>query len=144
MMKYFIKLNVVSMIYAFLLFLIIELQMNFYRIMRITGWNADRVDVGITILSWILFLLTTGITIWLTARQLTQRKSNFYMMLLWAPYFFLFITVFARLFPITDPGETPAPVTGLIAIFMILVYPLYIGVITGGARLLSNYKMKIR
>lgn len=36
-MKYFIKLNALSVLYAFMLFIVIELPLNIYRISRISG-----------------------------------------------------------------------------------------------------------
>lgn len=136
--KYFMKLNVISILYALLLFILIEFQVNIYRMIRITGWDGDQVNTAVTILSWVFFLFTTGGYIWLTAKWLGPRKLNLLVMLLWLPYFYLMITVFARLFPITNPGETPLPAIGLIFLAMIFLYPLYIGLITWIGSLLGK------
>ena len=41
-------------------------------------------------------------------------------------FFVLLIYIFASLFPITNGGDEPNPVTGLIAIGGLIVYPFYI------------------
>lgn len=41
-------------------------------------------------------------------------------------FFVLLIYIFASLFPITNGGDEPNPVTGLIAIGGLSVYPFYI------------------
>lgn len=43
-MKYFIKLNSLSVLYAFMLFVVIELLVNIYRISRISGLELDKVN----------------------------------------------------------------------------------------------------
>ncbi|WP_454192447.1 hypothetical protein [Paenibacillus sp. Marseille-Q7038] len=136
--KYFMKLNIVSILYALLLFILIEFQVNIYRMVRITGLDVDQVNTAVTILSWVLFLLVTGGCIWLTSKWLRPRILNFSIMLLWLPYFYLMITVFARLFPLTNPAESPLPAIGIIILAMIFLYPLYIGLITWIGSLLGK------
>ncbi|AWV33118.1 hypothetical protein MHH60_14745 [Paenibacillus sp. FSL H7-0716] len=67
-MKYFIKLNALSVLYAFMLFIVIELPLNIYRISRISG--------------------------------------------------------------LVVPNDKPAPVTGLIIIGAMIIYPFYIAMIS--------------
>ncbi|WP_233500632.1 MULTISPECIES: hypothetical protein [Paenibacillus] len=47
-------------------------------------------------------------------------------MLLWLPYFLLFVFIFAVLFPMTNGGDDPNPATGLILLGMLVLYPFYI------------------
>lgn len=43
-MKYFLKLNVVSILYAFMVFVPLELMLNVYRISRLTNWDIGMVN----------------------------------------------------------------------------------------------------
>lgn len=49
-MKDFVKLNIVSVIYALLLFISMELLINVYRINRVTGWNFDVILLAIPLI----------------------------------------------------------------------------------------------
>ncbi|XWX61199.1 hypothetical protein AusDCA_1310 [Desulfitobacterium sp. AusDCA] len=51
------------------------------------------------------------------------------MSLLWIPYFAIFTYCFNFLFPLTNPGDDPAPVLGLILIAIFCIYPFYIAII---------------
>ncbi|MGJ7922894.1 hypothetical protein [Neobacillus sp. LXY-4] len=51
-MKYFIKLNVTSILYAVMVFVPLELMINVYRISRLTNWEISTVNIltGVTII----------------------------------------------------------------------------------------------
>lgn len=104
----------------------IELMLNVYRISRLTGWDIKTTNTinFITILADII--LGTIIFYLLTKKWLGRRKLNYITAILWAPYFILFTYILTSLFPITDGGDDPNPVTGLIVIGMLFVYPIYI------------------
>ena len=125
-MNYFLKLNIVSILYALLFFIPLELMLNVYRIARLTSWQIDTVNI----LTFIILLVDTiGGTLviyYLTKKWMEGRKANFWTILLWFPYFILFIFVLANLIPITYGGDEPNPVTGLLALGGIIVYPGYI------------------
>ncbi|MFD1851957.1 hypothetical protein [Oceanobacillus bengalensis] len=125
-MKYFLKLNVVSILYALMVFVPLELMLNVYRISRLTNWKIGTVNIftGVTLIVEIIG--GTILLVFLTKKWLGERKANFWTVILWAPYFVLFIYVFASLFPITYGGDDPNPVTGLLAIVGLIVYPFYI------------------
>jgi len=125
-MKYFWKLNAVSAIFGALLGISSELMVNVYRISRIWGWElgavvsgVDRINMGIAALSLIL----GAFIVW---RWLEGRVSSYWSLLLWIPYFVLFVFLFAQMFPETYQGDRPAPVTGLIIIAMTIAYPFYL------------------
>lgn len=44
-MEYFLKLNVIGMLYALLIFIPAELMLNVYRISRLTKWEISTVNV---------------------------------------------------------------------------------------------------
>lgn len=128
-MKYFLKLNVVSILYALMVFVPLELMLNVYRISRLTKWEIGTVNIltGITLIFEIIG--GTILILFLTKKWLDGRKASFWTVILWAPFFVLFIYVFASLFPITNGGDTPNPITGLLAIGGLIVYPFYILII---------------
>lgn len=123
-MRYFFKLNVMSCIYAFPFFLHAESLVNVYRLERITNWTGIY-----NALNWAnLALLAVSLILcyWLSKRLVSGRKSAYAAAVLWTPYFILWIWGFSMLFPLTNPGDDPAPVTGLILIFEMIVFPFYI------------------
>lgn len=125
-MKYFLKLNVVSILYALMVFVLIELMANVYRITRLTNWEIGKVNI-LTRLTIIIGIIGGTILIhFLTKKWLGERKASFWTVILWIPYFVLFIYVFANLFPITNGGDAPNPVTGFLAIGGLIIYPFYI------------------
>jgi len=124
--KYFLKLNVISFLYALMIFIPLELMFNVYRISRLTNWGIDTVNIlnGVTIIAE--FLGGTILLFFLTNKWLGGRTVKFWTVILWIPYFILFVYVFASLFPITYGGDAPNPVTGLLAIGGLVVFPFYI------------------
>ena len=125
-MSYFLKLNVVSILYALMVFVPLELMVNVYRISRLTTWEIGTINIltGITFIFDIIG--GTILILFLTKKWLDGRKSNLWTVILWVPYFVLFIYVFTSLFPINNVGDTPNPVTGLLVIAGLIVYPFYI------------------
>lgn len=126
MMHYFIKLNIISMLYAVVIWFPLELILNTYRISR---WLSSEVnDVQKWMIGIIIVELIVGsiLIINLSKRWLTERKANFWTLVLWIPYFILLIYHCAVLFPVTNEGDTPSPVTGLFLIGGFIVYPVYI------------------
>lgn len=73
-MKYFIKLNALSVLYAFMLFVVIELPLNIYRISRISGLELGKVDTLLFIFKLVLFLLSSIVFIWLTKKYLSGKN----------------------------------------------------------------------
>lgn len=128
-MNYFIKLNVVSILYALMIFVPIQLMGNVYRISRLTGWDIGTVNTlsGVIIVTG--FIFGTILLLFLTKKWMKGRKANFWTVILWVPYFVLFIYIIASLFPITNGGDAPNPVTGLFVIVGLMVFPFYILII---------------
>ena len=124
-MKNFMKLNVISILYAIMVFIPIELMVNVYRISRLTKWEIETVKnlTGITLIVQIIG--GTILIFFLTKKWLEGRNSKFWTAILWVPYWILFIIVFAILFPITYEGDQANPATGLLVIGGLIIYPLY-------------------
>lgn len=125
-MMYFFRVNAISILYALMVFLPVELTVNVYRINRLTNWRIDTVNLLTGVM--ILIEITAGslLLISFTKKWLGRRKANYWTIILWIPYFVLFLYIFASLFPITYGGDDPNPVSGLIIIGGLLAYPLYI------------------
>ncbi|GIP53350.1 hypothetical protein J42TS3_23850 [Paenibacillus vini] len=116
----------VSILYALFLFVPIELMVNVYRISRLTGWELNSTNILNMVIICADIVFGTAILYLLTTKWLGRRKLNYLTIVFWVPYFILFVYIFARLFPITYGGDDPNPVTGLLAIGMLLLYPVYI------------------
>lgn len=129
-MNYFLKLNAVSMLYALMAILPLELMLNVYRITRLTGWGIGTVNMLTGIFFFTNLIGGTILLFRLTKKWLGYRKLNYLAAILWFPYFILFIFLFAFLLPITYRGDDPSPVTGLLMMFGIMVYPVYILILT--------------
>ena len=128
-MTYFLRLNIVSFLYALMFFVPLELMLNVYRLARLTNIEVGTIN---TLTCLLLFVGTIGGTIviyQLSKSWLKGRKANSWTILLWLPYFALLLLLFANLAPFTNEGDMPNPVTGLLAFGGIIVYPIYIFVI---------------
>ena len=128
-MKYLIKLNILSSLYALMFFIMIQLAVNIYRISRITGLDIGHIDRKIFIFDLILFIASSILFFMFTKKYMNGKKSNYFTTILWLPYLILFIYLFASWLPITEPADKPAPVTGLIILGAAIIYPLYIVII---------------
>jgi len=129
-MKFFLKVNVVSIVYAVVLGISIELQLNFYRIWRLTGWEVDIVDGFIGVIHLIGFVLSTIVFAFLISKWLEGKYASFWAVILWFPYLILFVLLFGYLFPITNRGDMPNPASGLIIIGQLILYPIYLVFVT--------------
>lgn len=125
-MRYFLKLNVVSMLYALIVFIPFELMLNVYRISRLSNWDIGTVNILTNIILIAVFIGGTILIYFLIQKWLDERKVNLVTAILWLPYFVLFVLIFAFLSPITYGGDDPSPVAGLLAIGGTMGYPFYI------------------
>jgi len=126
-MNYFYKLNVVSMLYGLMFFFSLEIQVNYYRIVRLTGWEGQYFDIIVLLVHGVGFVVATIVLYKLTFKWIAHRLLVYWTTVFWLPYTALFIFIFANMYPITSQGDMPAPVQGLILFAMLLFYPFYIG-----------------
>lgn len=138
-MNYFLKLNVVSILYALMAVIPLELMLNVYRITRLTGWEIGTVNIWTVILLFATLIVGTLFLFRLTEIWLGFRKPNYFTALLWFPYFILFVYIFTVSFPFTYGGDDPNPVTGILMIFGIMIYPFYI-LILNNLAMMTNVK----
>lgn len=124
-MKFFIKLNIISVLYAIALFIAIELIINVSHISMVTGWEWDNVYIVIAVINVIGLLLSTILFIYLTKKWNTSRKYSYLSLLLWLPYFILFFSFFPVVFPI-NVGVELFPRFSLLIYGSGILYPVYI------------------
>lgn len=125
-LNYFIKLNLVSSAFALLPFIGTELLVNVYRLSRITGLPLGKVNSAVNMTIIVGSVLATVLFIWIVHRTLQARLMSFFSVILWIPYFVLYVFLFALLFPITNRADDPNPATGLILMAGLIVYPFYL------------------
>lgn len=128
-MKNFIKMNMFSALYALALLIEIEPMGNVYRISRVTNWSVNRTNSIILLFDLFLFIISSTLFFLFSKRYLNTGKLRYLVSLLWIPYFAVFTYYFNFLFPLTNPGDDPAPVLGLILIATFCIYPFYIAII---------------
>ncbi|MGE7988073.1 hypothetical protein [Lysinibacillus fusiformis] len=110
------------------------LQLNYYRLLRLTGWTADNLDLFLLIVQLVGLSVATIFIYKLAVTWLGHRLWIYATMILWLPYTVIFTMVFTYLFPISDRGDMPVPVQGLILLVMLGSYPLYIAIMSLAAR----------
>lgn len=122
-MRYFLKLNVLSTIFAIVPFIISELLVNVYRINRITGIEIAIVNWASAIISLIGLSLSTVIFVIMIKRFLPSKKANFLSSITWIPYYWLYVHAFAVQFAFSNQADAANPASGLIIIAGLLLYP---------------------
>lgn len=125
-MKALLRLNMISAIFAFVLFISIELQVNIYRISRIMGWEVLKTNYVIVVMHFVGLILSIFLFYILISKWLDGKKARYLTIILWFPYLIIYIIIFSILFPMTDPGDDPSPVSGLIIMAQLVSYPIYL------------------
>lgn len=142
-MKFFIKLNTISALYALALVVAIQLIINVSSISWITGWEWETVYIIIAVINFIGLLLSTILFIFLTKKWMIGRKNSYWSLILWAPYFILFFFLFTVYLPL-DAGIILFPRFSLLIFGSVILYPFYILFINLYASPLSPEDMEIR
>ncbi|MFD0051175.1 hypothetical protein ACFVHQ_17955 [Actinomycetes bacterium NPDC127524] len=84
-MKYYFKLNILSMMYALMVFIPIEIMVNVYRICRLTSWGIDEVNCSVFVMLLIEIIAGTILLYSLTKKWLGSRLANLWTSILWIP-----------------------------------------------------------
>ncbi|WNB90748.1 hypothetical protein [Bacillus sp. NEB1478] len=121
-MKCFFNLNVLSAVFGFIFFCTIELMLNTYRISNAAGLNIDQYERFSPIIYITFFVLSTILLLIIEKYWIDFRKTNFWAVGLWIPYFLIFIVLFNNVLPFKDPAEVPGPGAGILLIFSIFFY----------------------
>lgn len=125
-MKTFLKINILSVLYAMGLFIPIEFLLNVYRINRLTNMDIN----NILTINVIVFVLSFG-AIWYGTFKIykvyrTKKKMENVIYIYWFLYFFIFTYIRNLFFPFTNEGDIPDPFLGWLLILSVLTYPFYI------------------
>ncbi len=138
---YVVKINIVSMLFALYVVLNIQLILNYYRISRITGLSfaiTEIISLLFMAIGWGIFTIFAWKCI---TKYLGKRISNLLIVLLCIPYYLLFMRLFVALFPITDRGEIPPPIVGLIMSALLIFFAIYITLLIALATL--NFRSEV-
>lgn len=125
-----LKLSTVSLFNAFVLYLFFLPMGNYYRLERITGWSGGEITHLSNAFCFLLILISSTTLYFLVKKYLKQGYYKYWLTLSWTPFYYVLLRINVWLIPITEAGESPAPVTGLLMIFAWMLYPLYLLVIT--------------
>ncbi|MES9685811.1 hypothetical protein ABWK22_23480 [Gottfriedia acidiceleris] len=124
-MKYFLKMNGVSVIYGFIALLFADSLVSFDHLQVLTGFNSDflwnaLIGVEIIILSAMLYIIPLVSRKWLESRLCFLFSS-----VLWFPYFVLFSILVGILFPNKYLGNDNFA-AGLIFFYYLFFYSVFI------------------
>lgn len=122
----FLKLNIISILYALLLFISVEFMMNVVSIGNLTSEQATIVNT-MTIITFLVVVFGAGLTLIFPIRKwFSNQKIKFWTAVLWMPYFALFVFAFTQSFPLINGPLPENPVILWVLAGTILFYPLYI------------------
>jgi hypothetical protein len=124
-MKFFIKLNTISALYALALVIAIELIINVTQISSLTGWRWDNIYILVAVINVLGLLLSTLLFIYLTKKWKLGRKNSYWLLILWVPYFILLLSCFTVLVPLGS-GATLFPRFSLLIFGSSILFPVYI------------------
>ncbi|UZM97547.1 hypothetical protein OL548_20660 [Lysinibacillus sp. MHQ-1] len=93
-MSFFLKLNMVSLLYGLIFFLSMALQLNYYRLLRLTGWAGDKLDLFLLIVQLVGLIVATIFMYRLSVTWLGHRRWVYATMILWFPYTVMFTMIF--------------------------------------------------
>ncbi|WP_258954894.1 hypothetical protein [Lysinibacillus fusiformis] len=79
-------MNIVSLLYGWIFFICMTLQLNYYRLLRLTGWTADNLDLFLLIVQLVGLSVATIFIYKLTVTWLGHRRWIYATMILWLPY----------------------------------------------------------
>lgn len=121
-MDLLLKINAFSILYAFVLFLALELGLNFYRISDLFSLSHDVVLKMVMVLYFVGLIVCSFLFFKIAKKWMEKRKASFWSIILWFPYYILF----TNLFPITDSRHEAEAGVGFAIMFAVFLYPLYL------------------
>jgi len=122
----FLKLNIISILYALFLFVPVEFILNIYNISDLTSEQAIIVNTMAVITSLVV-VLGAGLTLLFpTKRWFGPRRMKYWTAILWLPYFALFVYVLTNAFPAVAGGIPTNSVIGWVLLGTLIIYPFYI------------------
>ncbi|WP_342387482.1 hypothetical protein [Salinicoccus bachuensis] len=101
----------------------VQLMLNTYRLIKLLRIEMDTL-VNLSFILMLMLLLISSICIYLFQRN--AGRMIYLSGILWFPYYYIGLQIFNRLLPITERGDVPPPVVGLIMIAGMVFFPIYI------------------
>lgn len=126
-MKFFTKLNITSSLLALLFFIFVELIRNTYRINELTNIEFKTLDYIFLFISITIVILIPLLLRKIIKQKLTVNKMNYFLTILWIPYFFLLNMIFYFFFPLG--GGNSNPISNLVINSSFILYPVYLFII---------------
>lgn len=122
----FVRLNILSILHALILFVPVEFMLNVTSIANLTSEETTLVNT-MAIITFLVVVLGAGLTlVFPTKKWFGEEKMKFWAALLWIPYFALFVFIFTQAFPaIAAPMPTNSTILWVLAGTLIF-YPFYI------------------
>lgn len=125
-MRYFVKMNVFALLVSIPLVIFAQIEVNVYRIASVTGTELDTVVKAPWIAFWIAAVLGLIFFPFHIRKNLGRYNRDGWLLILWIPYFFLVSSTIGRLLPVMQPGEDPGPGAGMLLLFVMFFYPVYV------------------
>ncbi|ASV67305.1 hypothetical protein MKX67_02095 [Cytobacillus sp. FSL W7-1323] len=130
-MTTFKKMNLLSLFYALIAYFPVQLSSNVNRISRWTGINVSMVIIISNTLILIILLLGTAYIFHLTTKWLHHKRIRYFTSITWIPFFSIMMLITAIFLPFSMTIESPNPVTSIIILICVILYPIYILIVNG-------------
>lgn len=129
-MRFFIKLNIISVLYGFLFFIITTILLNPFRFKELINISFKTIEISFFIILIFGALIFAFLIPLLTKKWLNGRIATLWSTILWFPYWLLFTFSFAYFFPNHNPYDDDNYAAAFVIFFLLFIYPLYLGLTT--------------
>lgn len=85
------------------------MQVNYYRIVRLMGWEGQYFDTLVLVMHAVGFVVATIALYMLTYKWIVHRRFVYWTTIFWMPYTAFFIFIFVNVYPITYRGGYASP-----------------------------------
>ena len=123
-MRSLIRLNITSSLLALLFFIFVELVRNTYRINELTNIGFKTLDYIFLFVSIAILVIIPLLLKLIIGQKLTVKRINYFLAVLWIPYFFLLNMIFYIFFPLG--GGNSNPIINLVINASFILYPVYL------------------
>lgn len=125
-MKTFYKINLIGLLLGLLFYLLIDFIFNEYVIQQALNLSKNAFSIFSSAFYLLILVSITVIVPISINRWLNGTKLSLLLVLLWIPYTIMWLMFFVRFFPGTVTSDENNYGAGLIGLFLIIFYPIYI------------------